>query len=88
MLGATTVVGFRRYGRRYLCAASWDGKQGAAFEMTVQSKLQSTQRHSPPDLSVLEGEIAGPVAVHVLPASTCPWACHAAGAQSLAFAIT
>ena len=87
MLDATTVVGVRRDGRIYLCTASWDGK-GAVFEMTVQSKLQSTQRHSPPDLSVREGEIAGPVAVHVLPASTCPWACHAAGAQSLAFAIT
>ena len=87
MLGATTVVGVRRDGRRYLCTASWDGK-GALFEVTVQSKLQSTQRHSPPDLSVREGEIAGPVADHVLAAFTYPWACHAAGAQSLAFAIT
>ena len=87
MLGATTVVGVRRDGRRYLCTASWDGKQGTLFEMTVQSKLQSTRRHSPPDLSVREGEIAGPVADHVLPAFTYPWACHGAGAQSLAFAI-
>ena len=61
MLGATLSLLFVVMDEELSSASwGWETRGKALFEVTVQSKLQSTRRHSPPDLSVLEGEIAGP----------------------------